>query len=69
MNIHNIDALVQEIRNSIANALELRFLALTHRYVNIIGDAIIRVILIRQLNKVWCQWSSNRFALSSANTC
>ena len=29
-----IDGLMQERRNSIANALELIFLALTHRYVS-----------------------------------
>ena len=29
----NIDEFMQEIRNSIVNALELRFLALTFRYV------------------------------------
>ena len=29
-----VDGLMQEGRNPIANALELRFLALTHRWVN-----------------------------------
>ena len=31
--IYNVDWFVQERRNSIANALELFFIALTHRYI------------------------------------